>query len=71
MNNSSRYDEMKNFIINDTEELLINLLNKKENEENQNISKESHWKTNLKLDRDYDKIKTLVAKDATLRFANG
>ena len=23
------------------------------------------------FDRDYDKIKTLVAKDATLRFANG
>ena len=56
MNNSSRYDEMKNFIINDTEELLINLLNKQENGENQNISKESLWQNYLELDSDYYQI---------------
>ena len=47
---------MKNFIINDTEELLINLLNKEKNGENQNVSKESLWQNYLELDSDYYQI---------------
>lgn len=54
LNSSTRYEEMKKFIVTDTEELLINLLTTdNKNDLSNNASRENLWESYLNLDSNY------------------